>query len=330
MRQQANPGYPITLYYAFKQAEEEGSGDGRLVHASTGWQTMLEGVIRSGFQIVGTWPLRTEQTYRSISMGTNALASSIVLVCRPRPADAPMVTNKQFQAELARELPAALRVMTGHERAEASEPWVDPIDLRQAAIGPGMAAYSRYRRVQKADGDALSVREALVAINEAIDRYFDEMEGALDPTSRFCLQWYKEAGFNEGPFGRADVLARAMNVDVERIERGGLLLSEKGKVRLYRPGEYEYEALNEAPSQWELCHSLVASLADGEEAAARLYNRMPGLADEARDLAYRLYLQAERKGRAEDALGYNQLVASWTEIRKRAAALREETQGELV
>jgi putative DNA methylase len=329
IRQQASPDYPITLYYAFKQAENDSNGDGTSAVASTGWQTMLQGLLTSGFQVIGTWPIRTEMRTRNVARATNALASSIVVVCRPRPESAPTVTFKQFQSELGRDLPPALAVMTGRDREEGSQPWVDPIDLRQAAIGPGMAVYSRCRRVQKADGTALSVREALQEVNEAIDRYFDEMEGELDPTSRFCLHWYKESGFVSGAFGRAEVLAKATNVDPELLERRGLLDSTAGKVRLFKPAEYRPE-MGEGVSIWELAHRLVAALESGEEPAARLYNRAPGLAEEARDLAYRLYLEAEKKGRAEDALGYNALVASWTDIRKKATELREESQGTMI
>ena len=316
---------PWSVFYAYKQADDDGSSNGS---ASTGWETMLSGLVKAGLQITGTWPMRTTKSARSVAQNANALASAIVLVGRVRSPSAPAATFKHLQGELAKELPKALSVMTGRERDGLSQPWVDPIDLRQAAIGPGMAVYSRYTRIQKADGTPLGVREALIEINEGIDRYFDEMEGELDPDSRFCVQWYREAGFGKGKYGRAEVLAQAINVGIEALERKGLLEAKGGNVRLLKPEEYEGVA--SGPSQWELCHGLVGALAEGEEEAARLYNRMPGLAEESRDLAYRLYLEAEKKGRAEDALGYNQLVASWTEIRKRAAQLRDETQGALI
>ena len=325
-RQHANPDYPMTLYYAFKQAE---AGDAASALVSTGWQTMLKGLLDERFEILGTWPMRTERGKRMVSMGTNALASSIVIVCRPRPTDAPTATFRQFHSELGEQLPTALSVMTGRDREEHSEPWVDPIDLRQAAIGPGMAVYSRYSRVQKADGSALSVREALLEINEAIDAYFDEVEGDLDRDSRFCSQWYRENGFKDGTYGRAEVLAQAMDVGVEALGARGLLQAKGGKVRLLRPSEYRPET-PAGPSIWELCHRLVGALEEGEGAAARLYNAMPGLAEEARDLAYRLYLEAEKKNRSEDALGYNALVASWTDVRRKATELREESQGALI
>jgi putative DNA methylase len=328
LEQAANPAYPFTLYYAFKQAEStSGSQSDALV--STGWQTMLHALIGQDLAIVGTWPVRTERFNRNIARDANALASSIVLVCRPRAMNAPIATFKQLQSEIGRELPEALSIMTGRDRVDGAQPWVDPIDLRQAAIGPGMAVYSRYSRVQKMDGTKLSVRDALIEINEGIDRYFDEMEGELDPDSRFCVQWYREAGFGKGDYGRAMTLAQAINVGVEAVEKKGLLEAKGGDVRLLKPDEYSDE-VPIAISQWELCHRLIGALAEGEEAAARLYNRMPGLAEEARDLAYRLYLEAEKKGSSDDALGYNELVASWTDIRKRAAQLREETQASLI
>ena len=238
---------------------------------------MLSGLIESGLRVVGTWPIRTERSGRIRSHQSNALASSIVLVCRARQKEAPAATFKQFQSELGEELPAALSVMTGRDRADHSEPWVDPIDLRQAAIGPGMAVYSRYSRVQKADGSSLSVREALQEINEAIDSYFDEVEGELDRDTRFCAQWYRENGFKEATYGRAEVLAQAMDVGVEALGARGLLLAKGGKVRLLRPSEYGSE-MPAGPCIWELCHRLVGALEEGEEAAARLYNAMPGLA----------------------------------------------------
>jgi len=336
-------GVPLTLFYAFRGSEPtdgvEGAGPivrkgragARDSVASTGWEAMLSGLTQAGFQAGGTWPMRTERPGRLRETGSNALASSIVIACRPRPEDAPVATFKQFQGELERELPPALSVMTGRDRADGAQPWVDPIDLRQAAIGPGMAVYSRYSRVQKASGEELSVREALQEINEGIDRYFDEMTGNLDPVSRFCVQWYAEAGFGDGNFGRADVLARATGVDPDHLSHLGLLDSRAGRVALRKPERYPPE-MQAGPSIWELCHRLVQTLMKsdgGTDEAARLYNRMAGLAEEARDLAYRLYLEAEKKDRPEDALCYNGLVASWTDIRTAAAHLQTETQAPL-
>ncbi len=329
MRAKASRDYPLVLYYAFKQTEAGKSAGALTALASTGWQTMLQGLLDQKLELVGTWPMRTELANRTVARQANALASSIVLVCRPRPEDAPTATFRQFQSELGEEVPRALSVMIGRDRVDHSEPWVDPIDLRQAAIGPGMAVYSRYSRVQKADGSALSVREALQEINEAIDAYFDEVEGELDRDTRFCAQWYRENGFNDATYGRAEVLAQAMDIGVEALGARGLLQAKGGKVRLLRPSDYRAE-MPAGPSIWELCHRLVGALEDGEEAAARLYIAMPGLAEEARDLAYRLYLEAEKKNRAEDALGYNALVASWTDVRRKATELREESQGALI
>lgn len=337
IRGQASPAYPTTLYYAFKQAEEHGNGDGTAALASTGWQTMLEGLLRTGFQVMGTWPSRTEGATRLIAMDTNALASSIVLVCRPRPAYAAIATRREFLAALREELPASLRVLTGHG---VTHP-VSPVDLAQATIGPGMAVFSRYSKVIEASGDAMSVRTALQLINQAIDDYFTVVEGELDSDTRFCVAWFSEFGFDSGSFGQADVLARAKDVGIAALARDGVLESGANKVRLlpltrYSDGWESYDpAADRRPTIWEACHYLVAAVMDtsgagGEIAAARLVRRLGGLADGARDLAYRLYSICERQGWAEPALGYNALVASWPEIQKQAAALARETQAGLI
>jgi putative DNA methylase len=336
MRHGAPEDFPLTLYYAFKQAEGESNGSFTLSHVSTGWQTMLEGLLRAGFRIVGTWPMRTELV-GNLKKGTNALASSIVLVCRPRPTDAPIATRREFLASLRDELPEELRILTGHG---TSHP-VSPVDLAQATIGPGMAVFSRYSKVIEASGDAMSVRTALQLINQAIDDYFTEVEGELDSDTRFCVAWFSEFGFDSGSFGQADVLARAKDVGIAALARDGVLESGANKVRLlpltrYSDGWESYDpAADRRPTIWEACHYLVAAVMDtsgggGEMAAARLARRLGGLADGARDLAYRLYSICERKGWAEPALGYNALVASWPEIQKQAAALTRETQAGLI
>ncbi len=321
VRVRSTQEFPMTLYYAFKQTDASGTG------SSPGWHTMLSGLYEEGLQVVGTWPVRTERLVRSNSIGANALASSILIACRPC-SEHVETTFRVLQRELSEEMPSALSVMTGRDRG-TSEPWVDPIDLRQAAIGPGMSVFTRYARVQKADGDPLTVPEALQEINESVDRYFEEAEGSLDPASRFCVYWYREYGFTTGPYGRAQTLGNANGTTPETLEMRGLLNADRGNVTLLKPAQYR-ETMQAGPSVWELCHRLVLALQDeGEDAAATLYNRMPGLAEEARDLAYRLYLEAEKKSRAEDALGYNALVASWTEIRKQAAASKAASQATL-
>jgi len=329
IRQHANVDYPVTLYYAFKQAEEEDQGNGRLVQASTGWQTMLEGLLRSGFQLVGTWPMRTELV-KALKASINALASSIVLVCRPRPADAPIATRREFLAALRQDLPPALRVLTGHGSTHP----VSPVDLAQAVIGPGMAVFSSYSRVLEADGSPMSVRTALQLINRAIEDYFTEQEGELDPDSQFCARWFEQHGLSEGPFGDAETLAKAKNVAVDALKRLGLLDAKAGKVRIAPRSGYSAEfdpAQRPRLTIWEACQRLVATLQDeGEADTARLARRLGGLAERARDLAYRLYSICDRKGWAEEAFGYNALVASWPEIQKQAAALAEETQAPLI
>ena len=217
--------------------------------SSTGWETMLEGLNQSGFAIVGTWPMRTERGARSVSLGTNALASSIVLVCRPRPEDAPLTSRREFSAALQRELPAALHEMqTGN---------IAPVDLAQASIGPGMAVYSRYSKVLEPDGSRLTVRAALQLINRVLDEYLAEQEGALDEASRFAVAWFEQFGFKEGEFGTADVLARAKNTSVDALAHAGLLRSGAGKVQLLtwrdlddglRPGRSPHGLGGDAPA----------------------------------------------------------------------------------
>jgi putative DNA methylase len=308
--------YPLTVYYAFKQQEivlEEGS-------ASTGWETMLNGLISTGFSIVGTWPMRTERSVRSIGIGTNALASSIVLVCRPRPDDAPITSRRDFVNALRRELPAALRQMQSGNIA--------PVDLAQASIGPGMAVYSRYRQVLEANGDPLTVRTALQLINQVLDEFLAETEGDLDGDSRFAVAWFEQYGFNSGQFGVADVLARAKNTSVDGLHNAGLLAASAGSVRLLTWEELDpgwQPADDDRPTVWEATHHLIERLnVHGEEGAALLLAKMnPDLAASARQLAYRLYAICERKGWADHARDYNALVTSWSASQERAAEVKQ-------
>ena len=313
----AAPDYPLTVYYAFKQ-QEIATGEGM---ASTGWETMLTALIESGFAVVGTWPMRTERGSRTLSLDTNALASSIVLVCRPRPADASMTTRRDFINALRAELPAALREMTTASIA--------PVDLAQASIGPGMAVYSRYSRVLEPNGEPLTVRTALQIINQVLDEYFTEQEGDLDPDSRFAVAWFEQFGFNEGEFGVADVLARAKNTSVDGLVNAGVLAAGAGRVRLLHWSEMDPgwdPAGDKRLTVWEATHHLIERLnTHGEEGAAMLLAKMsPDLAADARQLAYRLYSICERKGWAEYALDYNALVLSWGASQEQAAAMREQ------
>ena len=211
---------PITVYYAFKQTDTYGLDD----TASTGWETMLSAIIQAGFTLTGTWPLRTELANRSRGVSSNALASSIVLVCRKRPADAPICTRRDFINTLKRELKPALKKLQQSNIA--------PVDLAQSAIGPGMGVYSRFSKVLEADGTPMSVRLALQIINQELDLYFSEQDGELDRDSRFCVDLYTQYAFNDVKFGETDVLARAKNTSVEKLAARGVLYAQKGVVRL--------------------------------------------------------------------------------------------------
>ena len=217
LAEQTHPGFPVTIYYAFKQSEKKGD-EGT---SSTGWETFLDAVIEAGFSVTGTWPMRTELGNRMISMGTNALASSIVLVCRQRPSDAPLTTRREFVAALKSELPVAL---THLQRGN-----IAPVDLAQAAIGPGMAVYTRYAKVLDAEGNALSVREALVLINQTLDETLVQQEGDFDADSRWALAWFEQSGFDEGEYGIAEILSKAKNTSVAGMVEAGILASKAGR-----------------------------------------------------------------------------------------------------
>jgi putative DNA methylase len=306
-------------YYAFKQQEvvvTEGT-------ASTGWETMLNGLIDTGFSIMGTWPMRTERSARMVASGTNALASSIVLVCRPRPENAPVTARRDFINNLRQELPAALREMQSGNIA--------PVDLAQASIGPGMAVYSRYSKVLEPNGDRLSVRTALQLINQVLDEFLAETEGDLDPDSRFAVAWFEQYGFKSGDFGVADVLARAKNSSVDGLRSAGVLTAGAGSVRLLPWDELDPgwdPAADPRLTVWEATHHLIERLhSHGEEGAAMLLAKMPpDLAAAARQLAYRLYSICERKGWADLARDYNALVISWSSSQERAVVLKTEYQ----
>ena len=317
LAEQAHPAFPITIYYAFKQSETKGN-EGT---SSSGWETFLDAVIRSGFAISGTWPLRSEQQYRMRSMGANALASSIVLVCRPRPADTPMATRREFVAALKSELPVAL---THLQRGN-----IAPVDLAQAAIGPGMAVYTRYAKVLDAKGKALSVREALVLINQTLDETLVQQEGDFDADSRWALAWFEQSGFEAGDYGVAEMLSKAKNTSVAGMVDAGILASKAGKVRLLKPEELPATwdpTTDPRLTAWEMVHHLVRALeAGGESAAAELAAQLGAKAEAARELCYRLYTLCERKKRAMEALSYNSLVQSWPEITRLA---REEQKAE--
>ena len=308
MRSRAHPDYPMTVYYAFKQTETDEKNGGV---ASTGWETMLEGLLKAGLQITGTWPMRTEMQARSVSRGgTNALASSIVLVCRPRPDDADITSRGDFISTLRRELPAALQHL--------QEGNIAPVDLAQAAIGPGMAVFSRYSNVLEADGNPMRIRTALQIINSELDTYFAEQEGDFDPDTRFCIAWFEQHGMAEAAFGEAHDLARAKNSSVEGVAESGVLHARAGKVRLLNRNEYPDDWNPTSDSHlntWKCAQYLIRRLEqEGEDGAAELVNLLGGRSENARALAYRLYAICERKGWAQEAVPYNTLVTSWTHI----------------
>jgi len=313
---QAHSAYPVTIYYAFKQAESDDEGT-----ASTGWDTFLDAVIRAGFAINGTWPMRTENDSRMIGQGTNALASSIILVCRPRPDNAPLATRREFSTELKRELPGALRRL--------QQGSIAPVDMAQAAIGPGMAVFSRYSKVIEAEGSPMSVRVALQLINSELEAFLKQEEGEADRDTQFCVSWFEQYGMASGPFGEADVLARAKNTSVEGLVRGGALTSRGGKVFLVPRSDYSSDwdpASDTRLSLWECTQHLVKHYQEGgETAASTLHARLgPGRSEDAKNLAYRLFAICERKGWAEEALAYNEFVVARLEILKKAAALTGE------
>lgn len=326
IRNASHPSYPTTIFYAFKQSESEGDEEGNngTMASSTGWETMLEGLLKAGFTVNGTWPLRTEGTARLRNLNSNALASSIVLVCRPRPDDAQTISRSRFVDLLRKELPAALKEMQSGNIA--------PVDLAQASIGPGMAIYSRYKAVLEPDGSPLAVRAALGLINQELDTYLAEQDGNIDSDTRFAISWFEQFGFNEGEFGLADVLARAKNASVAGIQEAGVVKAERGKVRLIRWSEYDPDAYDppsdKRPTIWEATHHLIERLSNhGEEGAALLMNKMkPEVAGEARNLAYRLYSICERKGWADHARDYNTLVIQWPAIAERAAEIRKDVE----
>lgn len=307
---QTHPGFPVTIYYAFKQSENDGAD----ATTSTGWETFLDAVIRAGFAITGTWPMRTEYT-GNLKKNFNALASSIILVCRKRELDAPTATRREFVTALKAELPVAL--------AHLQRGNIAPVDLAQAAIGPGMAVYTRYAQVLDAEGKPLSVREALALINQTLDEALAEQEGDFDADSRWALAWFEQSGFAEGDYGVAETLSKAKNTSVAGMVHAGAVASKGGKVRLLRPGELPADwdpRTDKRLTTWEVVHQLIRALeAGGEPAAAILVANLGSEAETARELAYRLYTLCERKKRASEALSYNGLVQSWPEIMRLAS-----------
>ena len=318
MRNAAQLNYPLTIYYAFKQSEKESDVKGTtngVTTSSTGWETMLEGLIRSGFNINGTWPVRTELANRSIGQGNNALASSIVLACRQRSENAPVTSRREFLVTLKRELPNALRNLQHGNIA--------PVDLAQASIGPGMAVFSRYAKVLESDGKPMRVRTALQLINQVLDEVLAEQEGDYDADTRWAIAWFEQHGQSEGLYGDAETLSKAKNTSVQGLVEAGVLQAKAGKVRLLRREELteDWDPYSDRRlTIWEITQYLIRALdKEGEVAAANLLAKLGEKGEIARALAYRLYSTCERKGWAQEALAYNTLVVSWAQTSQLAA-----------
>ena len=319
LSEQAHPAFPVTIYYAFKQAETKGEAG----TSSTGWETFLDAVLKAGFAITGTWPMRTELV-GNLKKTVNALASSIVLVCRKRPSDASTISRREFLRELNAVLPEALDEMT---RGGVNSP-VAPVDLSQAIIGPGMAIFSQYVAVLEADGTPMRVKTALQLIN----RFFGEDD--FDHDTQFCLHWFEQQGWATGKYGEADVLARAKGTSVGGLIEAGVVESGSGDLRLLKwiemPSGWSPDTDTRTPI-WEALHQLIRALnQDGESAAGHLLTRMPEKAEPIRALAYRLYTLCERKGWSEEARAYNELVTAWTGIEKAATETGHGTQMSLL
>jgi len=317
LSERAHPAYPVTIYYPFKQSETKAETG----TVSTGWATFLDAVIRAGFAVNGTWPIRTERPGRMRETGSNALASSIVLVCRRRPAAAPTIARRAFLAALRAELSPAL--------SDLQKSNIAPVDFAQAAIGPGMAVFTRYSQVLEADGSPMAVRSALIEINRMLDETLARTESDLDLDTRFCVAWYDQYGLGERPYGEAEVLLNAKNTTFEGLQRAGVVVGGKGKIRITRREELDpgwNPATDRRATDWEgaqhLTRALTAERGGGVAEAARLVVAMGAeRAEKARALAYRLHAVADRRRWADEARAYNVLVTSWPQIQAEAARL---------
>ncbi|MER3417262.1 MAG: hypothetical protein C4297_13790, partial [Gemmataceae bacterium] len=346
LREKMDPRFPLTVYYAFKQDDEESAGEddeesrqdagAPSVDRTTGWETMLTALIETGFHITATWPVRSAQKWRQNAMGTNALASYIVLACRPRPADAPQTDRRGFVAELKRELPSALRQLQGlgaraSRPQDATEtvalpgiPGIPPVDFAQAAIGPGMAIYSKYSRILEASGRPMTVRTALALINQTLTEVLSEQEDEFDNDTRWAIAWFEQHGFEEGEFGQAELLSKAKVTSVRGLEEAGIVRARGGKVRLLRPDELPHDwdpAADKRLTVWEMTHHLLRVYYHqkaGDLATADLLRKLGSRGELARDLAYRLFGLAEKRGRSQEAQAYNALVLGWPEIARLA------------
>lgn len=311
IRQGANPDVPMTVYYAYKQ--QDNGKDGK---TSTGWHTLLDGLIGAGWEVTATWPVRSERSGRMLSVGTNALASSIVLACRPRPDDAPTTTQRAFVQRMKAELPDALRTLMQGDIA--------PVDLAQAAIGPGIAVFSRYARVRSASGKDIGAREALELINRTLDEVLGEQESDFDPDTRFAVRWYRQYGWRSEHSGIADQLARTTQTSIAELQRGGIFTTAGGKGRLLSIRELDAAWDPESDSRlsiWEATLRLAALLeSEGIEKVAGLVAKLPAAIPlpAIKELGFLLFHEAERKGDGEDAQALNALVTSWGDVSLKA------------
>jgi len=315
IRQGATTDAPMTVYYAYKQQDAEADGT-----SSTGWHTLLDGLIEAGWEITATWPVRSERAGRARDIGSNALASSIVLACRPRPVDADSITRRLFVARLKSELPEALRTLM--------QGAIAPVDLAQAAIGPGISVFSRYARVREADGSDMSVRDALLLINATLDEVLGEQESDFDPDTRFAVKWYRSYGWGTESSGLADQLARSTDTSIGALERGGIFEARGGRARLLSPENLSAgwtPQTDDRLSIWEATVRLAAAMVDGGvEKVAQL---LPGLQevrvdlDAVKELGFLLFHEAEKKKDAKDALLFNSLVSAWGDVNEQARKL---------
>ena len=324
LSRQSGNYYPATIYYAFKQSEIDQEGI-----SSTGWATFLQAVIRAGYAVVGTWPARTERAARTIASGTNALANSVVLVCRKRENTAEAISRAEFIRALKRELPPAIE--------ELQKANISPADMPQSAIGPGMGVFSRCKAVLEADDSPMTVKTALQLINRELDEYLGGIQGEFDAETRFAITWFEQHGLAAGDYGTANSLATARGISVDSVKRAGIVESAVGKVRILTRDEIDADwdpAADAHLTVWECCQHLIRALEQGGEQAAALLLRKVGDAradapDAAKDLTYCLYdICANKRKDAGEAAAYNGLIAVWPELTRQAAAIHD-TRGDL-
>jgi putative DNA methylase len=311
--------FPVTVYYAFKQSEDSEDNDqedSSNCAFSTGWETMLNGIIQSGYAIVGTWPLRTELANRSRAIDSNALTSSIGIVCRPRNIHAEVATFSDFKKQLRKEMKPAIR--------ELLRCCLAPVDLPQSAIGPGIAVFSRYKSVIDANGEPVSVRTALVEINRVLSEFLDESSDLFDADTLWAIEWFKINGFDSSKYGDAEILARAKNTSIDGLASGGIISAKVGRVQLLKRSELPRNwnpKTDNRMSIWETTQHLVRVLeTEGESATAKLLANLGASGEAAKALAYRLFALSESKGWSEEARAYNALIMSWSEIESLTAA----------